>query len=201
MPMKMPKATENTMTTIPAFNRSDLSLASLEDRSATPGHLLEPAERFFGRVHVVDDPSSPVDFYRMQKLDLLVRRLGIRLGPRTLSTAGLVLSALLLAVGALADNVTVAITALCVCFACNQLTEAPFWVATMAVAGPHSQVATGVLNTGGNITGIVGGMLVPLTAGWFGWPAAILSGSLFALVGAILWLFVRADETMLAHEG
>ena len=69
------------------------------------------------------------------------------------------------AVGALADNVTVAITALCVCFACNQLTEAPFWVATMAVAGPHSQVATGVLNTGGNITGIVGGMLVPVMCG------------------------------------
>ncbi|MDX1481803.1 MAG: MFS transporter [Woeseiaceae bacterium] len=132
--------------------------------------------------------------------DLLVRGLGIRLGPRALAATGLVLSAILLIAGALTENVTLAIVALCLCFACNQLTEAPFWVATMSVAGPHAQVATGVLNTGGNVTGIVGGLLVPLTAGWFGWPAAIMTGALFALVGATLWLFVRADETMLAHD-
>jgi len=128
--------------------------------------------------------------------DLLVRRLGIRLGPRYLTMTGLILSAVLLYVGAVSDNIVVAVVALCVCFACNQLTEAPFWVATMAVSGRHAQVGTGVLNTGGNLTGIVGGMLVPVTAKLLGWPAAIITGSLLALIGALLWIFIRADEPM-----
>ena len=132
--------------------------------------------------------------------DLLVRRLGIRLGPRYLTMTALILSAVFLYVGAVSGNIVVAVVALCICFACNQLTEAPFWVATMAVSGRHAQVATGVLNTGGNITGIVGGMLVPVTANLLGWPAAIITGSLFAIIGALLWIFIRADEPMGAGE-
>lgn len=63
-------------------------------------------------------------------------------------------------------------------------------------ASRHSQVATGILNTGGNIPGAVGGLMVPFIAAWLGWPAALVSGSLFALFGAFLWLFIRADEPM-----
>jgi sugar phosphate permease len=66
----------------------------------------------------------------------------------------------------------------------------------MAVSGKHAQVATGVLNTGGNLTGIVGGMLVPVTAKLLGWPAAIVTGSVFAIIAALLWIFIRADEPM-----
>lgn len=132
--------------------------------------------------------------------DMLVRRLGIRLGPRYLTMTALILSAVFLYIGATTDNVVVAVVTLCICFACNQLTEAPIWVATMAVSGRHAQVATGVLNTGGNVTGIIGGMLVPVTANLLGWPAAIVTGSLFAIIGALLWIFIRADEPMSARE-
>lgn len=133
--------------------------------------------------------------------DLLVRRLGIRLGPRYLTMTALILSAVFLYVGAVSDNVAISIFMLCTSFACNQLTEAPFWVATMAVSGRHAPVATGVLNTGGNLPGIVGGMLVPVIANLLGWPAAIATGSVFAIVGALLWLFIRADEPMGAENG
>jgi len=128
--------------------------------------------------------------------DMLVRRFGVGRGPKYLAMTGLILSGVFLLVGALSDNVAVTVVTLCICFGCTQLTEAPFWVSTMAVAGRHAPVATGVLNTGGNIPGIVGGMLVPFIAGLLGWPAAIASGTLFALVGAALWLFIRADEPM-----
>jgi ACS family glucarate transporter-like MFS transporter len=128
--------------------------------------------------------------------DQMVRHFGLRYGPRRMVATSLVLSAIFLAVGAVADNPMFAIVMLCICFAFNQLTEAPFWVATMAVSGRHAPVATGVLNTGGNLPGFLGGMLVPATAGWFGWPVAIITGSLFALIGAGLWLFIRADEPM-----
>ena len=128
--------------------------------------------------------------------DFLVRRLGMRLGPRYLTMTALILSAVFLYIGAASDNVVITVVLLCICFACNQLTEAPFWVATMAVSGRHAPVATGVMNTGGNLPGIVGGMLVPVIANLLGWEAAIMTGSVFAIVGALLWIFIRADEPM-----
>ena len=128
--------------------------------------------------------------------DMLVRKLGIRRGTRYQTMTALILSAAFLFVGATSSNVMLTVIALCFSFGFTQLTEAPMWVATMGVAGKHSQVATGVLNTGGNIPGAIGGVMVPFIAGWLGWSAAIISGSLFALVGALLWLFIRADEPM-----
>jgi ACS family glucarate transporter-like MFS transporter len=128
--------------------------------------------------------------------DFLVRRLGMRLGPKYLTMTALILSAVFLYIGAASDNVVITVVLLCICFACNQLTEAPFWVATMAVSGRHAPVATGVMNTGGNLPGIVGGMLVPVTANLLGWEAAIMTGSVFAIVGALLWIFIRADKPM-----
>jgi ACS family glucarate transporter-like MFS transporter len=128
--------------------------------------------------------------------DFLVRRLGVRLGLRYLTMTGLILSAIFLYIGAMSDNVTITVVMLCICFACNQLTEAPYWVGAMNVAGRHAQSATGVMNTGGNLPGVVGGMMVPLTAELLGWPAAIVTGSVFAIIAAVLWMFIRADESM-----
>lgn len=128
--------------------------------------------------------------------DLLVRKLGIRRGTRYQTMVALVLSGVFLYIGAMSENVMVTVVMLCCSFGFNQLTEAPMWVATMGVAGRHSQVATGVLNTGANIPGVIGGVMVPIIANWLGWPAAIASGSVFALFGALLWLFIRADEPM-----
>lgn len=128
--------------------------------------------------------------------DGLVRRFGMRAGTRYLTIPALILTAIFLYVGAGSDDVTISIIMLCLCFACTQLTEAPFWVATMSVCGRHASVGTGILNTGGNLPGFVGGMLVPVTADFLGWPAAMMTGSVFAIVGALLWLFVRADEPM-----
>ena len=128
--------------------------------------------------------------------DLLVRKFGIRRATRMQTMTALILSGVFLYVGATSGNVMLTVVALCFSFGFTQLTEAPMWVATMGVAGSHSQVATGVLNTGGNIPGAVGGLMVPFIAGLLGWPAAIISGSLFAFAGAALWLFIRADEPL-----
>jgi len=128
--------------------------------------------------------------------DFLVRHIGLRNGPRSLAMAALILSAAFLFAGAFSESTQVSIVLLCVAFACIQISEAPFWVATMAVSGRHGSVATGVLNTGANIPGIIGGLTVPITAGLFGWATAIALGSVFAVVSAFLWLFVRADEPM-----
>jgi cyanate permease len=40
----------------------------------------------------------------------------------------------------------------------------------------------------------VGALLVPLTVRALGWPAALATGAVFAVVGAVLWCWVRADR-------
>ena len=57
----------------------------------------------------------------------------------------------------------------------------------------QSQTATGMMNTGGNVAGGIGAVLVPVIAGSFGWTAAVASGAVFSIVGAALWLGIRAD--------
>jgi ACS family glucarate transporter-like MFS transporter len=128
--------------------------------------------------------------------DELSKRVGLRRGCRIPSVAGLLAVAVLLFVGATATTPWVAVTVLSLCFGCTQLTEGAHWAATISVAGRHGAAACGVLNTGGNIVGGFGALLVPLVAQSFGWVAALSTGSVFALIGAVLWLFIRADEPM-----
>jgi hypothetical protein len=66
-------------------------------------------------------------------------------------------------------------------------------LAWIVVASFVSQSATGMLNTGGNIAGGIGAMLVPVIAGSLGWTTAVASGAIFSIVAAALWLGVRPD--------
>ena len=66
----------------------------------------------------------------------------------------------------------------------------------MRIAGPQAQSATGMLNTGGNIVGGAGAMLVPAIAASFGWTAAVSSGAIFSVAGAALWFAVRPDVVL-----
>ena len=131
--------------------------------------------------------------------DRLMRRFGLRQGTRILPIVGLVSSGALLAAGAVAADPLVAVALLAASFGFTQLTEAAFWAATIAVAGRHAAAAAGVLNTGGNVPGAVGGVLVPVVAAALGWTFAVASGGLLAMVGAALWLWIRADRPMEAE--
>ena len=128
--------------------------------------------------------------------DRIIRRLGLRWGSRMLPLVGLTLCAVFLYAGASAADPYLTVVFLVICFGCTQVTEAAYWSAAIAVAGRHAAAAGGVMNTGGNVVGFIGGMLVPFTASHFGWDTAIATGSIFALIGALLWLFVRADRPM-----
>ncbi len=60
--------------------------------------------------------------------------------------------------------------------------------------GPHAATAYGVVNTGGNAAGFLA-PVVGLLVDRAGWPMTLASGSLFALLGAALWLFIRVDRS------
>lgn len=128
--------------------------------------------------------------------DRLCQRLGPAWGCRLPCLVGLATVAALLILGAAAENSYLAVALLSLCFGATQFTEGAYWSATMFVAGRHTGAATGILNTGGNLGGVLSTPLAPLLAERFGWLAALASGSVFALLGAFLWLFIRADHPL-----
>jgi ACS family glucarate transporter-like MFS transporter len=133
--------------------------------------------------------------------DRLCKRLGPRWGCRIPGVVGLSLVAGFLILGALAKNPYLAVAFLALSFGCTQLTEGAYWAAAIFVSGKHGSAATGVMNTGGNVVGGIGALLVPITAEAFGWVPALTTGSVFALTGVALWLFVRADKPMALSSG
>lgn len=128
--------------------------------------------------------------------DRLSLRFGRRVGCRLTAMGGLLACAPLLAAGAMAPDPVVAVALLSLSFGATQLTDGAFWVAAMRIGGPHAASATGLMNTGGNVVGGIGAILVPLVAQRLGWVAALSTGAIFAVVGALLWLWVRADVPM-----
>jgi ACS family glucarate transporter-like MFS transporter len=126
--------------------------------------------------------------------DGLSRRVGMRWGCRVPGILGLALTAVLIVAAATAASPYAAVVCLSLCLGCQQITEGAFWAATIAVSGRHASAACGVLNTGGNVVGGVGALLVPFTVQAFGWQAALATGSIFAVLGAVLWFWIRADR-------
>ena len=125
--------------------------------------------------------------------DRLCVRLGPRLGCRISAVGGLVCCAPLLVAGTLASDPTVSVVILSISFGCIQFVDGTYWAATMRIAGPQTQSATGILNTGGNVVGGIGAVMVPMIARSFGWTTAVASGAVFAIAAAVLWFGVRPD--------
>jgi ACS family glucarate transporter-like MFS transporter len=109
---------------------------------------------------------------------------------------GLVLAGGLIAAAAASPDPILAVVFLSLCLGFQQSTEGAYWAATIGVAGRHCATACGVLNTGGNVVGGIGALTVPITVELLGWGPALATASLFALVAAGLWVFIRADPTI-----
>jgi ACS family glucarate transporter-like MFS transporter len=129
--------------------------------------------------------------------DVLCRRLGATWGCRIPAMSGLVLVAILLIAGVDASNPYLAVGLLSLCFGFTQFTEGAFWSASTYVAGPHTAAATGVMNTGGNAAGFLA-PVVGLMVDHLGWLPTLASGSVFAVIGAALWLLIRVRPAQLA---
>jgi ACS family glucarate transporter-like MFS transporter len=124
--------------------------------------------------------------------DRLCKSIGSVLGCRVPAVTGLLLVAVLLLAGAYAPNPYVAVTLLALCFGFTQFTEPQFWAAATYVGGPHTPSATGVMNMGGNIAGFLA-PVVGFVLDHFGWLPTFATGSVFAVIAATLWLFIRAE--------
>jgi ACS family glucarate transporter-like MFS transporter len=126
--------------------------------------------------------------------DWLVRRGHVRWGFRAVPMLALALAAgaLWLAVHAL--DPYVAVLHLSICFALVQVTDGVYWGAMTTLTPSHAPIATGILNTFGNIGGAICTPFIPWVAERLGWVNALLTSSIAALLGAGLWLLVFPDR-------
>ncbi len=127
-------------------------------------------------------------------------RFGNRWGFRLVPMLALPAAGLLLLITVHLGDAYAAVIALALAYAAVELTEGPFWAATMYVARSDTMSATGVLNTGGNIGGLIGIPIVAFLSGHGHWTAAFVIGAIFALVGALAWLGIDADESFEVSE-
>jgi ACS family glucarate transporter-like MFS transporter len=122
--------------------------------------------------------------------DGLIVRFGTSWGSRALPLAALPCAGFFLWLTGSAGNAYLAVAALCLAFGCCELTEGPFWSAAMRLAPSDSMAATAVLNTGGNLGGVVATPAIAALSANHQWHVVFAVGALASLAAAALWLRV-----------
>lgn len=128
------------------------------------------------------------------------RRYGIRWGLHIVPLISLPATAVLLLLAVHAANAYLAVAAMALGFASVEFNEGPYWAATMHVAGRDTMSATGVLNTGGNLGGLIATPIIAYLSGQHQWGAVFLVGAVLAVVAAAAWLIVNPTRCSTAKK-
>ncbi|MDB6045905.1 MAG: hypothetical protein JWM63_4456 [Gammaproteobacteria bacterium] len=129
----------------------------------------------------------------------LFQRYGSRRGLRLIPLCSLPLAAVLLLLAVHAGNPYWAVVALALCFGCIEITEGSYWATAMTIGRGNTMAVGAVMNTGGNLGGIVGIPIIAYLSGHGAWNSAFLIGSGFALASALAWLIIDASRAAGEH--
>jgi ACS family glucarate transporter-like MFS transporter len=121
---------------------------------------------------------------------VLGTRYGVRRGLRIVPLVSLPAAGVLQFAAVDAANGYIAVVALALCFAAVELNEGPYWAAIMHIGGSETMSASGLLNTGGNLGGLIATPVVAYLSGHHAWTAAFIIGVAFAAAAAAAWLGV-----------
>jgi len=122
--------------------------------------------------------------------DAVVKRHGLRWGRCALPTVGLMLTAIFLVFGSMAESAGVATVVLAGGAGAIYLSQSAYWSVTADFAGPHAGVVAGVMNMGCQVGGAITASLTPWIAAELGWNAAFFVAAALAVIGAFAWLLV-----------
>ena len=126
--------------------------------------------------------------------DRCVARFGLRWGPRVVPLVVLPAAGLLLLSGTYVGNALLAVGCFVLAYGCVELNEGPVAAATMQIARADSMSGFGVINTGGNLAGVLLYPLLGYLSGRGEWNLAFLIAAGCCLASAVLWLLVCADH-------
>jgi ACS family glucarate transporter-like MFS transporter len=133
--------------------------------------------------------SIPLGGYISDRL--VSGRAGPLWGRRIIPLSGMILSGLMISIGAHTSNGVAAAVALALATALILCVEGPFWAAMITISGSRSGTAGGVMNMGSNIGGMISPALTPVIAAVIGWENALHVAAVLAVFGGLLWLGIR----------
>ncbi|MGH9668313.1 MAG: MFS transporter, partial [Bryobacteraceae bacterium] len=135
--------------------------------------------------------------------DRAVRRLGLKNGKRIVPIVAMILSAVLLYAGAGGWGIAATVALLAVAVGCATAPEGAFWSTAIHVGQPHVGAASGIMNCGGNVGGMLAPILTPLIATRFGWSGGLYFASGLVMAGMLAWFFIdptKSARGMLADD-
>jgi len=121
---------------------------------------------------------------------LATRRFGDTIGYRFMPMVMIPASGLALLVAIVSSSAWVAVIALVLSYFMVELSEGSYWGGAMRIGGSETMAVTGVVNTGGNLGGVIGIPIVAYLSAANHWDYAFGLGLVFAVVAAGLWLWV-----------
>ena len=95
--------------------------------------------------------------------------------------------------GSITEHPYLAVLSLSLCYGFIELTEGPFW-STIGFISDKPQAAGGILNTGGNLGGVLATPLIPIMVAQYDWVIALNSGGVFAILGVLFFMQVKFNE-------
>ena len=130
----------------------------------------------------------------------LSARFGTVAGLRLLPVITLPSAGVLLLISVHAVSAWTALAGLSFAFGLLEVNEGPFWAASMEIGREDAVSAGAILNTGGNLGGIVATPLVALLSGGGDWTTPFVAGAGCSLASALIWLLInpaaRANATL-----
>ena len=142
------------------------------------------------------DANTRVQLDSAKLEDALVKRHGLRVGRCGLPVLALLLTAVFLVFGSMAESAGVATIVLAGGAGAIYLAQSAYWSVTADFAGVHTGVVSGVMNMGCQIGGAITASLTPWIASQLGWTSAFMVAAGLAVIGALAWLFVDPRRTL-----
>ena len=129
--------------------------------------------------------------------DWLTRQLGRRAGRCGIAVFGIALAGIFLAFGSNVASARLASVILAGGAGALYLSQSSFWSVSADIGGAFSGSVSGFMNMGAQLGGAVTASLTPAIAARFGWTASFLVAALLSLLGALAWLLVNPERSLI----
>lgn len=112
---------------------------------------------------------------------------GPRLGRALVPVAGMLASAVLLGLGLMTRETVMVVVCFSLALAAVGASEGPFWAMAIALGGKRAGTSAAIVNTGGNLGGLLAPYVTPLFSYYYGWQGGFALACIFCVLGAMLW--------------
>ena len=92
------------------------------------------------------------------------------------------------------------VAALCLAFGCCEIMEGTYWSTAMRAAPGDTMTATALLNTGGNLGGVMATPAIAVLSANHQWASIFVIGTMTSLAAAALWLWINVESPVQIKE-